>query len=390
MLTRAARVVLLTLMLLVVGLPLAHTLAVRRNPLGPLATPRLGKVVFPLEPRWTLAGWLSGDFQRRADHWFSHVVEPRGWAIPLMNQLLYSGFAKSYMGDRTIVIGRQGELYQVDYVQRYCRGGELDDAPALDTAAAAAGRLQARLASAGTAFLVLVTPNKAAVQPERLPLGACRPAGDPAARRRHFVSSLRAAGVDVVDGHALVAAMKAEDPLPPFPRGSTHWSRLVGARVAGVVMRELARQRRADLGGVDILEVRWDGLPEKSDRDLAELLTLFRPPFDYRVGVAELGCRTTSAGRERALVTVGGSFLHQVLEPITECGLFKRVEHFFYYDELYRRWPGAVTARPDVTIERWRERLPRTDVVMLEIAENRIGRAPHFDRFVADSLAALR
>lgn len=387
---RAARAALLALMLLVMGLPLVHTLVVRENPLGPLASPRLGKVAFPLEPEWTLAGWLSGDFQRRADRWFSNIVEPRGWVIPLTNQLLYTVFAKSYMGDRTIVIGRQGELYQRLYIAAYCEGSEVGDAEALAASAARVGELNKRLSSASKVLVVLVTPSKAAVLPERLPAGVCAPAGDPATRRRWLVSKLRAAGVTVIDGHALVMAMKAEDPLPPFPRGSIHWSRLVGARIAGVVMRELGRLGDVDLGGVDVLTVRWDARPAQSDRDVANLLTLFVPPLDYRVGVPEIACRPTTIGRSRALVTVGTSFLYQILAPITDCSLFRQVENYFYYDHLYERWPGPVRERPDASKLRWRDTLAETDAVVLELGEHLIGRAPHFDRFVTAALAALR
>jgi hypothetical protein len=227
------------------------------------------------------------------------------------------------------------------------------------------------------------------VLPERLPRTACRPAGDPSARRRRFLGELRAAGVPVIDGHALVMAMKAEDPLPPFPRGGIHWSRVVGVRMATTVLDEV-RRRRPDVGGVGLRHLRWDARPEKSDRDLADLLTLFRPPVDYRVPAAETVCRPTSGGQTPTLVTVGGSFLYQVIDPITECGLFRRVEHYFYYDELYQRWPGPVTARPDPATRRWREKLAETDVVVLELAEHRIGQAPHFERFITDVLSALR
>jgi alginate O-acetyltransferase complex protein AlgJ len=364
-----------------------HTLVVRADPLGPLASPRLGKVVFPLEPEWTVAGWISGDFQRRADHWFSNVVEPRGWVIPLTNQILYTVFSRSYMGDRTIVVGRRGELYQGTYIEGYCAGSEIGDAEALAAAAARTGELTTRLASAGKTLVVLVTPSKAAVMPEHLPLGACTPAGDPSRRRRHFVAELRAHGAVVVDGHALTMAMKAEDPLPPFPRGGIHWSRVVGARVAGVVIRSVARDR--DFGGVDLRALRWTASPEKSDRDLAELLTLFVPPFDYPVGVAEVVCRPTTTGQASALLTVGGSFLYQVLDPITDCGLFRKVEHYFYYDQLYQRWPGSVSQQPAAGRLQWRDNLAGTDLVVLEIAEHRIGNAPHFDRFVTEALAAL-
>jgi hypothetical protein len=252
------------------------------------------------------------------------------------------------------------------------------------------GELNARLTRAGTTLLVLITPNKAAVLPERLPAGMCRPVGDPATRRERFVSALRAAGVPVIDGHAVVMAMKAEDPLPPFPRGSIHWSRLAGARVAALVLREAGRQGGVDLGGLEMRNVRWDARPEQSDRDVADLLTLFAPPLGYRVGEAEIVCRPTPLGRTRAFVTIGTSFLYQMLAPITDCRLFRQVENYFYYDVLHDRWPGPLRQRPTASTLRWRHTLAATDVVVLETGEHLIGHAPHFDRFVSDSLATLR
>jgi alginate O-acetyltransferase complex protein AlgJ len=386
------RTVLLALMLLVIGPPLLLTLFVQRDPLGHawLASPPLGNVVFPLQPEWTPAGWMSGDYQRRTDRWFANVVEPRGYAIPVTNQIFYAVFAKSHMYDRTIVIGRQGELYERSYVSAYCEGDTVDGGHALAALAGNVGELHERLAAGGKILLVLVTPNKAAVISERLPAGTCPPPADPAARRRRFVSLLRATGTPVIDGHALVMAMKAEDPLPPFPRGGTHWSRIVGARVADVVMREASRAGDVGVGGIHVRSVRWDSRPEKSDRDLADLLKLYAPPYDYRVGAAELVCRPTATGRSRSLLTVGGSFLYQILDPISDCGLFRQVENYFYYDTLYQRWPGPHRERLDRTKLRWRDKLAETDVVVLEIAEHLIGRAPHFERFVADALAALR
>jgi hypothetical protein len=90
------------------------------------------------------------------------------------------------------------------------------------------------------------------------------------------------------------------------------------------------------------------------------------------------------------LTTIGGSFLYQIIDPINDCGLFRRVEHYFYYDSLYQRWPAYRHEKPDLAKLRWRDRLAATDVVVLEIGEHKIGRAPHFDRFVTDVLAALR
>ena len=392
MVDRAGRAVVLALMLLVIGAPLVLTLLVQDDPFGRawLASPKLGNVVYPLQPSWTLSGWANGDFQRRFDRWFAAVVEPRGWVIPLTNQIYYDVFAKSHMYDRTIVIGRAGALYEREYVAAWCGADEPAPAAALAEVAARAGALHSHLAKEGKVLLVLVTPNKASVMTEHLPAGVCPPPRDADGRRRRFVELLREHRVPLIDGHALVAAMKAEDPRPPFPRGGTHWSRLVGVRVAGHVMREVERLGGVDLGGVEVRDVRWNARPERTDRDLADLLKLFVTPDDYQVAAWARVCRPTAQGRARSLVSVGGSFVFQVLDPINECRLFRRVENYFYYETLYQRWPERHSEKPDRAAMRWRAKLAETDVVLLEIAEHRIGQAPHFDHFVGDALTALQ
>ena len=45
---------------------------------------------------------------------------------------------------------------------------------------------------------------------------------------------------------------------------------------------------------------------------------------------------------------------------------------------------------PDRSTMRWRDKLEVTDVVLLVLAEHRIGSAPHFEHFLDDALAALR
>jgi hypothetical protein len=373
-------------MLLVIGLPLVHTLAIRQDPARRswLASPRLEHADVPAEPRWTLRGWMSGDFQRSADKWFSSVVEPRGYVVRVTNQLLYSVFAKSYMGDRSIVVGRDAELYQDAYIAAYCE----NDGPRAHVRPAVA-ELRGRLAREGRALVVLISPNKAEVLPERLPSGVCPPPRDPGARRRHFIAELREAEVPVIDGHAIAMAMKAEDPVPPFPRGGTHWSRLAGARVATLMMREITRAG-IDAGGLEVKRVRWDARPEQSDADLASLLTVVVPPLDYHVGAAEIDCRPLAPRQRRNLLAVGGSFLYQVLDPIVDCRLFRRVEMYFYYDRRYERWPRHRNQHADLSIQGWRDKLAATDIVILELADNGIGRLTHFDRFLADALAALR
>ena len=189
-------------------------------------------------------------------------------------------------------------------------------------------------------LLFLLTPSKPVTMPEFLPVGVCARSPGPVAERERFLALLRQTGVTVIDGPALTKTMKVSDPVPPFPRGSSHWSRFVGAGVSVSVMEEAKRRSGRDIGQFSVDPPRWNASPTGSDAELARLLNLWRPPLDYPAPSVAWRCGPTAAGRDTRLVAVGGSFLEQVLEPIAACALFGRIDYYNYYDRWRREWPG--------------------------------------------------
>jgi hypothetical protein len=311
--------------------------------------------------------------------------------VRLTNQLYYSLFRRSYMLDGHIVVGRNQYLYGLFYLQFHCRSDTGASPETLAAFVAEQRELRRLLARRDNHLLFIVTPSKATGLPEFLPAGVCDPPRPPDHRRRLFVRMLREGGIPVIDGAELARAMKARDPLPPFPRGSTHWSLLAGSRVAGVVMDEARRLSGEDLGQLTVDHPRWDARPVGSDADLANLLNLLWPPLDYPTGAAAPVCRPTVRGRSTTLIAVGGSFLEAVLGPIGACGLFEHVDFYFYYTLGRDRWPGAGRQPVDRGALRWGEILRPRGITVVELNEMLIGTAvPYPHDFFADAAAALR
>jgi SGNH hydrolase-like domain, acetyltransferase AlgX len=399
-LARAARAamsrprrLLLAVMLLAIGLPLPITLLGKFGPEflhRPLSSPALFGFTAPAEPlSFSADAWRDGELQRGLDHWFAGNLEPRGWTVRLVNQLYYSLFRRSYMLDDKIVAGREDYLYSINYLEAYCRPApaERDLAPLVARIAA----LHDRLARDGHPLLLMITPSKAVTMPEFLPAWLCDPPQPPERAGQLFGALLRAAGLPVVDGAAATRTMKGRDPLPPFPRGGTHWSKLVGARVAAAVMAEIGRQAGVDLGGLSATATDWDAPPTGTDADLALVLNLLVPPLDYPTARPELQCRPTSAGMDTALIALGGSFLEEVEDPIAKCRLFGRVERFAYYTKFRARYPAARPEPVDRATLDWRAILEPKAVVLLEVNESTIdAKIPWLDEFLDDALAALK
>jgi hypothetical protein len=371
----------------ILGLPLLLGLAARlvpaleARPLYHEATPPR-----PPAPRWaTLA---DRSFQAGLETWFAERLPPRRPAIELANQLYYDLFRRSYMYGENIVVGQGRTLFERFYIQAWCRSTA--DPAALGRLVDRIAALRDRFARDGRVLLFLVTPSKAVVMPELMP-EACPPPADPDLPRRTLLALLRARRIPLIDGHAAVVEMKRDDPLPPFPQGGTHWSRLAAARVAGALLAAAGRLAGADLGGLSVSDIGWQAAPTPPDDDLALLLNLHDPPVHFPVGAGHEACRTTAAGQSAELVAVGGSFLHLPLSAIAECRLLARIDYFFYYDQ-FRLAPPSEERHP---VERaqidWKSRLARTRLLLLEANEQQIeSGAPHLDRFLDDALPQLR
>ncbi|MFO1059319.1 MAG: hypothetical protein U1E53_20425 [Dongiaceae bacterium] len=339
----------------------------------------------PAAPTWTT--WRDRSFQRGLEAWLTQALPPRHAAVELANQLSYDLFAVSPM-DRSIVVGRGGALFWQSYVEAWC--SSRPDAERLQRRADRIAALRDRFERAGRALIVLIAPSKATVMPELLP-AACPPPADPAGPRRLLAGALAERGVHVVDGYEAVMAMKRADPLPPFPRGGIHWSRLAAWRMARVVIEEAGRISGVDLGGLAVGEVGWDSPPNGDDADLAILLNLRRPPVDYRVGLGTVSCRATTAGAESTLLALGGSFLKGPLGAITRCRLFGQVDYFYYYTRFHHRWPEDRRFTVDRAAIDWRSTLARTRVLLLEMNEELIAKGgdTDLDRFLDDALTQL-
>ena len=389
------RRLLLVVMLAAIGLPLPLTLMVRGSPARirqALASPLLHDNAEALgRPRLRPATWWRGQFQRDFEAWFGSVIEPRGWIVRLTNQVYYTVFAKSYMQDRQIIVGRDHYLYDLEYVEAYCWSANHESAGGSASLVAKLSELHHSLVRRDRLLLFLLTPSKAVTLPEFLPVGLCSRPPTPDRERERFVASLRQAGVATIDGPELVQAMKAHDPLPPFPRGGTHWSLLAGARVGARLMEAIARLSGRDVGEFAIDPPRWSTPPAGSDADLARLLNLWRPPVDYPTASARRRCRSAAAGRNTRFIAVGGSFLDQILDPIAACALFGRIDSYFYYDLGRYDWIVRRRYPVDRAAIKWRDELDQPTVFVIELNERLLGQeTPYLDRLLDDLRAALR
>ena len=353
--------------------------------------PLVGVVSSENFPHLSWNEWSSGAYQEKFGRWFTQNIGFRAYLVRSFGQFAYSGFQRSYMYNGNLVIGREGELYELAYVRDYCGAAPTVPPAQLRTLGKDLKRLQAALARGGTAFTVLITPSKAAVYPGDIPAAYRAQRKDGPRNYDGLVQALRDAGVPFVDGHQIMRRAQTSAPVPLFCRGGTHWNRLGAALTLRSMLDAIRATAKNPPAPLVLNQIRVDDRPEPEDKDLAELLNVLHS--DWRYPTPHVNVRATPDShdsRKPSALFVGGSFNWSLLSLLDEARCFRQIDFYYYYRVSHVSYPKGRSAPADPSQLDWQHDVVGRDLVVLEINEAAIVPGDsHYAAFVRDALTHL-
>ncbi|MDR0220261.1 MAG: hypothetical protein LBI54_02520 [Lachnospiraceae bacterium] len=366
----------ITMSLAILALP-ATLLAVYGEPLQTFA----GEADYQ-RPAYSGAAFRDGTFQEDFDNWFSTKYPLRQAMVEAYGALEARAAAMSldftlpepareeqgYRGNDQVVVGKDGYLYENGYINEYYgfagRYTETSDGQLAARAAALRG-IQEELAGRGVAFLVVITPSKAANLPQYIPewyLARHTAAPDYVRPYQRFLALLAGEGVFFVDSARVYEAAGLTE---IFPKTGTHWTKpaafaTVRALIAayesqtGTPIRNLAYdsiRQSPDPPGFgsseqDIFGVAYAG--RSNERAKAIVDSAYPYPNVYIVGEDQPGIPH--------MLIQGGSFNDDIVYYLREYGIVSSVTEFRYNNS------------ENVAID-WAPLLEQTDFVVLEVNE---------------------
>ncbi|HEU4685219.1 MAG TPA: hypothetical protein VFS39_12020 [Nitrospira sp.] len=370
----AVRALVWGVIILLFALPLSSTVAFklfagqRAETLGLSWFNLAGEIPEVDKPQFSLRHWVNRSFQDQSNKWFTRYFGGRSIFIKSGNQVIYTLFKHSYMHNQSIVIGKQGELYESWYVYDYCRLSEPMPDRNLEDRVADIAELQERLKARGIIFLFLITPSKAAVYPESIPEAYCKSPKSSTRDYENVLPLLKAYGISYVDGHAISTEARTIEPLPLFSRGGTHWNTLGAYYTVRELVKTIGTLLAEPVGSMSVEKIQVDSTPRGQDKDLAQLLNLLFPPFDYAVPRPVIVQTPTRVQLEKALV-VGTSFNWTVLDLLANSNVFERIDFYYYYKLGLYTFPGKIPHVFDVATHDWDQAMRGSRIVILEVNE---------------------
>jgi len=289
---------------------------------------------FPDAPRpdFTIQDWLNHRFQDSASKWFSRYFGARGLFVKLGNQVNYSLFDTSYMNNQSIIIGKQSQLYEAPYINDYCKLVRPMPLELVEARVKKIAETQDRLGKHGIAFVLLITPSKAAIYPEFIPDIFCSSPKPTNRDYENFVPLLDQYKINYIDGHTITLAAKAREPAPVFTQGGTHWNYLGAYYTVERLLTMIEALTSQSIGRLSLQHLEIDHKPSvKEDKDLADLLNLISPPYNYLVPHPTI-VRKGGAQDLGKAVFVGGSFIWTILDILNPTHIFQVMDAYYYYE----------------------------------------------------------
>jgi hypothetical protein len=315
---------------------------------------------------------MDGSFQPAAQSWVSDHVFQRAAIVRSFNQALWDGFGSSYMEGRAAVRGKGGSLFEQSYILSYCGISPASDIIAMPDFARRLRAAQDWFTRHGKILVYYIAPTKTGWFPDRMPGNfPCHPEAGAVAVRDAVLTALRQSAVAYVDGPLALEEKRGHVPTELFPRNGIHWNWL-GTAIGTEAL--LAKLRALGVTGLPALTYDISIAPDETgtDRDLADLLNLLRPPPGDPAPTMTVRPPAT-AGTLR-LATVNDSFFEYLPMVLLQSGHIFASETVFGYMTLDQRLyqNGTITK---ITADKAEimKTLLASDVIVLEEIENRAG-----------------
>jgi len=258
--------------------------------------PLKGHIESVERPVFSWKDWFNGSYQNKLDKRTQHHFGFRSVFLRLKNQIDYTLFNE--INARGVIEGKQGYLYEADYIKAYLGMRYVNEAEIIKKAKKIKF-LQDTLAKLDKTFIVILAAGKASFYPEYFPYK-----------------------YDTVQPHHL------------YPRRGIHWSFYGECLVADSLLKYIEHHQQVDIP--DLITNRIENIspPKFSDNDLGDGMNLLFAPKPDTLSYPIIQFETVGKTKLNALIIADSHYwgLHNLG---FSSKVFDEASFWFYNNDYY-------------------------------------------------------
>jgi len=322
-----------------------------------------GAVDYRPDTSFTWAGWWNGTWQIAKEDYLSEQFGFRNFFVRLHNEIDFRLFGQGHA--RNVVIGRDGFLYERDYILTWY-GKDYQGEAMLSGFISKLMGVQRKLESRGKTLLVVLAAGKGSFYPEYIPDSYSAWKRGPV-NYETFSRIANDSGLNFIDFSSHFLTKKKESPYPLFPKHGIHWSHYGMALVADSIVLSIQKYRNIRMD-----RLRWsvvDLHPAKdTDYDIGSGLNLLSRLRGPLMAYPRLFKEAVPGSTRPSILVIADSFYWGIYN-MGFSDLFS-TSHFWYYNnEVYPEYFKTPTKVSDLDL---RTEMDKHDVFVLMATEQNI------------------
>ncbi len=313
-----------------------------------------------LKPRLGINEWFSGSCQDSLSDYYNHNFGLRPWFVRINNQIDFSLFSKTNAAK--IVIGKQGYLYEDNYLHAY-EGSDFVGEQAIDSLISSAVRTRDLLKAHNTDLLIVLAPGKATFFPEYIPH---RYSNNIAAQTNYemIAAKCNEAGLLHIDLNKWFVEMKDTASFPLYPKCGIHWSYYGMYLSADTIVKTIEKIRATDIPDMVLESIEMSDEQRGTDYDIGHTLNLLFPIKTYPMAYPTIAYKGLEKPKPDVLV-IGDSYYWNMYYSGIPSVLFKKLDFYYYNSSIYNDGTNVSAGSTD-NIDYINSILQRDVVILLQ------------------------
>lgn len=319
----------------------------------------------PAKTDFSIKAYINRDYQKNLEQRLNYDIGLRNYYIRVYNQIQFSLFKLA----PNKIVGRNNDILEMAYIDAEC--GITDDfdfsipqnLAKLNNYVDHLESIQKKLDSINKHFIFIITPSKATVNYENIPLKFRLKNNNFTPPYFYLKNILSSKQINYIDSREFLS----KDSVPNFYTTGIHWARPLEQRVSQAIVDKMISLSNLDIPQITLKNINKDEKPYKRDADVFENANLiFKPSGTYYEYTTEI-----ANGKNNILpkcLIQGGSFIEGFY--FFDYADFSKESYKFFNNDVFRR-----KDEPDHQIyKKWEkvnftEIIDNVDFVIIELNE---------------------